>query len=206
MVTWSDNAIVVTLPATASGGSILVTEGGVRSNANINFNIPAPRITSISPTRGNAGTQVTVTGSGFGATRVGNNALIYYSGFSAPIVSWSDTQIVGTVPSSASAGPVYVSINGTNSNQDIEFALIKPFITGLVPSSGPVGTQVQINGSGFGNTQAGSTISITGVNASVVSWSDTQILATVPSTARSGAVQVTVSGVASNSNVSYTVP
>jgi RHS repeat-associated protein len=206
LVSWSDTAIVATVPATASGGSILVTEGGVRSNSNINFNIPAPRITSISPTRGTAGAQVTVTGSGFGATRVGNNVLVFYSGYTATIVSWSDTQIVATVPSSASAGPVYVAINGTNSNQDIEFALIKPFITGLVPSSGPVGTQVLINGSGFGSTQGGSTINITGGNASVVSWSDTQILATVPPTGRSGAVQVTVSGVASNSNVSYTVP
>jgi RHS repeat-associated protein len=206
VVTWSDTAIACHIPTTASGGSILITEGGVRSNSNINFNIPAPRITSISPARGNAGTQVTVTGSGFGATRVGTNALIYYPGYSASISTWSDTQIVATVPTLASAGPVYVTINGTNSNQDIEFALIKPFITGLVPSSGPVGTQVQINGSGFGSTQGGSTINITGVNASVVSWSDTQILATVPSTARSGAVQVTVSGVASNSNVSYTVP
>jgi len=206
LVSWSDTAIVATLPATASGGSILVTEGGVRSNSNINFNIPAPRITSISPARGNAGTQVNVTGSGFGTTRVGNNGLVFYSGYTAAIVSWSDTQIVATVPTLASAGPVYVSINGTNSNQDVEFALIKPFITGLVPSSGPVGSQVHINGTGFGDTQGGSTINITGGNASVVSWSDTQIVAIVPPTGRSGAVQVTVSGVTSNSNVSYTVP
>ena len=206
VVTWGDTAIAAHIPTTASGGSILITEGGVRSNANIFFNIPAPHITSISPTRGNAGTQVTVTGSGFGATQVGNNALRYYPGYAAAISTWSDTQIVATVPTFASAGPVYVSINGTSSNQDIEFSLITPLITGLVPSSGPVGSQFQINGSGFGDTQGSSTVNMSAVNANVVSWSDTQIVATVPAAAKSGWVQVTVSGVASNSNVSYTVP
>jgi RHS repeat-associated protein len=204
--TWSDTAITCHIPKTATGGSILITEGGVRSNSNINFNIPTPRITSISPARGNAGTQVTVTGSGFGATRVGNNALIFYPGYGATIVSWSDTQIVATVPASASPGPVYVSINSTNSNQDTGFALIQPFITGLVPTSGPVGTQFQINGSGFGSTQGSSTVNMSGLNANIVSWSDTQVVATVPPAGRSGWVQVTVSGVASNSNVSFTVP
>ena len=194
VVTWSDTAIAAHIPTTATGGSILITEGGVRSNSNINFNIPAPRITSISPTRGTAGTQVTVTGSGFGATQVGNNTLVFYPGYPSTIVSWSDTQIVGTVPSSANTGPLYVWITGTYSNQDFEFTLIKPFITGLVPSSGPVGSQFQINGSGFGSTQGGSTVKISGINADVVNWSDTQILATVPPTGRSGAVQVTVSG------------
>ena len=206
VVTWSDTAIAAHIPTTASGGSILITEGGVRSNANINFNIPAPRITSISPTRGNAGIQVTVTGSGFGATRVGHNSLFYYPGYTAAVSTWNDTQIVATVPTLASAGPVYVSVNGTNSNQDIEFSLITPLITGLAPSSGPVGTQFQINGSGFGNTQGTSTVNMSTGNVNVVSWSDTQIVATVPAAAKSGWVQVTVSGVASNSNVSYTVP
>jgi large repetitive protein len=206
VVTWSDTVIAAHIPTTGTGGPILITEGGVRSNTNINFNIPAPHITSISPTRGTVGTQVTVTGSGFGTTQVGNNVMGFYPGYAASIVSWSDTQIVGTVPSLASTGPLYVWITGTYSNQEFEFTLIKPFITGLVPSRGPVGSQFQINGSGFGSTQGGSTVNISGINADVVSWSDTQILATVPPTGRSGAVQVTVSGVASNSNVSYTVP
>jgi len=77
-------------------------------------------------------------------------------------------------------------------------AFAAPQITSTAPSSGPVGTQVQFNGSGFGASQGTSTVSFNGVNAVVVSWSDTQIVATVPTAAITGWVRVTVGGVASN--------
>jgi hypothetical protein len=47
-----------------------------------------------------------------------------------------------------------------------------PTIQNLAPTSGPVGTEVTISGSGFGATQGGSSIQIGTSSASVVSWSD----------------------------------
>src|SRR4051794_32078765 len=85
-------------------------------------------------------------------------------------------------------------------------AFAAPQITSTAPSSGPVGTQVQFNGTGFGTTQGTSSVSFNGVNAAVVSWSDMQIVATVPATAITGWVRVTVSGVASNTNVYFVIP
>jgi hypothetical protein len=40
--------------------------------------------------------QITLTGTGFGST-IGRGG-VYVGGISAPIVSWSDTQIIFTVP------------------------------------------------------------------------------------------------------------
>jgi len=50
----------------------------------------------------------------------------------------------------------------------------------------PYGSQVTLSGSGFGATQGSSTVKISGISASVSSWSDAQIVATVPSGASTG--------------------
>ena len=207
---WSDSTIIATVPTTASSGPVAINVGGVASNANINFNIPAPHVTSSTPNRGIGGTQITVMGTGFQATQ-GSNGLLFDEnvggGFGgASIVSWSDTQIVATVPSNAISGPMWVNVNGINSNSDVGFTVVNPRVTGLVPTNGPVGTQVQISGSGFGDTQGSSTVQIAGNVATISSWSDSQIVATVPTTSKSGSVVVFASGVSSNANINFTVP
>lgn len=79
-----------------------------------------------------------------------------------------------------------------------------PSITNLSPASGPVGTLVTISGSNFGSTQGGSTVSLNGTAATVISWAATSIAATVPAGASSGSFSVTVNGTASNGS-SFTV-
>lgn len=205
---WSDTSISATVPNTASG-PVAISIGGVSSNANINFNVPKPVITGITPNRGIIGTQITVTGSNFQPTQGSNFfAVLTTTGSygTATIVSWSDTQIVATVPSNATTGPTEVSVNGVTSNNDVEFTMINPRVTGVSPTSGPVGTQVQVNGSGFGDIQGSSTITVGGITAAVSSWSDSQIVTTVPTTSKSGAVVVFASGQMSNNNINFTVP
>jgi IPT/TIG domain len=202
---WSDAQIVATVPSTATTGPVKVKVDGVASNTNVYFNVPGPQITSVSPSSGVVGTQVTIIGSGFQASQ--GSSIVRFANYTATAVSWSSTQIVATVPTNTSTGPVTVSVNGVLSNQDVVFTLPNPNITGLVPSNAPVGAQVQINGSGFGPTQGSSTVSFNSVAVtSIASWSDAQIVATVPSTATTGAVRVTVGGVTSNANIVFNVP
>jgi RHS repeat-associated protein len=204
-LTWSDTAITAKVPSNASSGALIVTVGGVASPSTISFTVPRPQITGVSPARGITGTQITVTGSGFHATQ-GSGSLNYSDGVpSSSIVSWSDTQIVANVQSNGSSGGLYVTQN-LSSNTDVMFTFISPVITSLSPTAGPVGTQVQINGSGFGATQGTSAVNFVGAAGSIISWSDTQIVATAPAATRSGQVTVSVGGVASNSNINYTVP
>jgi RHS repeat-associated protein len=207
IVSWSDTQITATVPTTARSGSVKVTEGGVSSNANIDFTVPPPHVASVSPSSGPGGTQITVTGSGFQATQGSSSLYIdnQYSSLST-YSSWSDTQIVANIPSSASTGPILASVNSVWSNPDVLFTLPNPQITGISPSSGPVGTQIQINGSGFGATQGSSTLTMNSINVTPTSWSDTQIVATVPATVTTGPVKVTEGGVSSNSNIYFTVP
>ena len=93
-----------------------------------------------------------------------------------------------------------------------------PNVSSTGPSVGVVGTVVTVFGQNFGATQGTSTVSFNGTVTTPSSWSDTQIVAPVPSGATTGAVRVTVNGTVSNSgygpiftvgtppNISYTSP
>jgi hypothetical protein len=91
----------------SSNGSV----GYVTMNANrsvtANFTAPGPTITGISPTSGAIGSNVTITGTGFGAS-----GTVSFNGTQAPIVSWSATSIAAQVPVNATTGTITVSTGG----------------------------------------------------------------------------------------------
>ncbi len=69
-----------------------------------------------------------------------------------------------------------------------------PTITSMAPSSGPVGIPVTLTGTSFGASQGSSTVVLNGTNAVATSWSNTTIVAIVPTGASSGTFTVTVNG------------
>lgn len=81
-----------------------------------------------------------------------------------------------------------------------------PYIRSISPNTGLAGTSVTLSGSGFGATQGSSTIAFNSVNATVNSWSDTQIVVTVPASATTGVVSVTEGGFTANGPVFTVLP
>src|SRR5215472_1052303 len=75
---WSDGQITATVPL-AETGPVTVTVGSAASNNNVYFMVPPPVVTGISPSSGTTGTQVTVTGSGFGPSK-GSSSNVYING------------------------------------------------------------------------------------------------------------------------------
>jgi hypothetical protein len=156
-----------------------------------------PTITSISPTALSPGMQVTLTGSGFGAAQGSGRVDLQNSSF-APVVSWSDTQIVVTVPAGTVGGHAYVGQNGTWSN-GFSFTMIPPTLSSVSPNALSPGMQVTLTGSGFGATQGSlGRVWLQNSNVPVVSWSDTQIVVTVPADTIGGNAYVEQNGAASN--------
>ena len=91
-------------------------EGSLNANYDSQILAPqplAPTIYALSPNVGTAGTSVTVTGANFGSLQ-GSSALTF-NGLPAAIASWSATSIVTSVPTSATTGPVVVTVNGAAS-------------------------------------------------------------------------------------------
>ncbi len=202
IISWSNTQIVAVVAATAATGSASVQQGGTWSNS-IAFTVIKPNITSISPTSGYPGSQVTINGTNFGASQ-GSGSVWLGNKLAGSIVSWSDTQIVAVVAATALSGSCQVQQNGVWGNS-VTFTVITPNITSISPTSGYPGTQVTINGTNFGASQGSGSVWLGNKLAgSIVSWSNTQVVATVATTALSGNAIVQQGGVWSNS-IAFTV-
>ncbi len=199
---WSDTQIVAPVPSGATTGKVSVTVNGIVSNGGYGptFTVGTPpNVSYISPESGPVGTVVTIVGQYFGATQ--GTSTVKFNGTLATPTSWSDTQIVAPVPSGATTGKVSVTVNGIVSNGGYgpTFTVgTPPNVSYITPESGPVGTVVTVVGQYFGATQGTSTVKFNGTVATPTSWSDTQIVAPVPTGATTGMVQVTVNGIVSN--------
>jgi hypothetical protein len=117
----SDTQISATVPSGATSGPITVTTPGGSATSSSSFtvtttSVPAPRITSFSPSSGKVGTAVTISGTGFnGATAV------RFSNAAATFTVASDAQIQTTVPSGATTGRISVTTPGGTATSSTNF-------------------------------------------------------------------------------------
>jgi DNA-binding beta-propeller fold protein YncE len=192
ILTWSDTIIRVAVPSGATTGNVVVMVNGVASGGSSSFTVTnSPIIANLSPGSGPAGTNVTISGLNFGATQ-GNSTVTFNGVPAAAATAWSDTSISVAVPSGASTGSVIVTV-GTSSSTGTPFA-VPPVLTSVSPAAGVAGTQVTFSGSGFGSTRGAGTVWLGTTYGTVVSWSDTQIVATIASNSRSGTARVQRAG------------
>jgi hypothetical protein len=173
-----------------NSGTVLVSGGYNGSYLNgaevYQYSSVIPLIANLSPPSGPIGTLVTIAGTNFGATQGSNT--VTFNGIPGNPQSWSSTQIVVPVPAGATTGPVIVTVGGLTSNSVLftVTAAPPPVITGISPDTGTAGTSVTISGTGFGTTQATSTVTFNGVLATPTSWNATTIVVPVPTGATSG--------------------
>ncbi len=184
--------------------------------------VTGPKITNVSP-RGDAaetpalngvpngapGNFITISGTGFGATP----GLVTFLGATdndgdnanAPIVacpslSWTDTQIVVAVPSSAASGSLQVTTAGTSPLVDttsdgygpwipdfVVNTIARPGLCGVIPSSGDSGDRLTIAGVNFGTDPSVGSVYFDGANvyeaaflSAIDAWSSSAISILVP--------------------------
>jgi YD repeat-containing protein len=196
---WSSNLVYFTVPTGATSGNVVVTVGGVASNAVALTVNSAPTITLSEYSQAYIGESISFEGYSFGATQ--GSSTVTIGGISATATYWSPTDIDATVPNGVSTGTnnIVVNVGGVNSNS--QAITIIPGITSISPTSGPVGTVVTISGSNFGATQGSSTIYFGSITGTPSTWNNTQIVVPVPTGATSNSVHVSVGSI--NSNYSY---
>jgi len=153
-----------------------------------------PRITSLSPSSGKAGTLFTITGTLFGSSQ--GSSTVTVNGVAVSVTSWSDTQIVAYVPGEASCGPVIVTVLGVQSNPVI--FNVFPQIAMLAPSTASVNNRMAIIGSGFNNSPAMDQVLFNGTGASISSVASTYILTNQPIASVGTVVSVQVTNLACN--------
>src|SRR5260370_1204963 len=139
-------------------------------------------------------------GSGFGPS----GGTVTINGVTATPASWSDTQVctylrgVGVGP-----GSIQISSAGGASNA-VSFAVVAdPAVTGVQPRTAGVGSQVTITGTSLGSLK-GSVLLYGGSSGpatlGIVSWSGTQIVATVPPGVQPGTYNLQVSAEGTTAN------
>ncbi|MGE0587589.1 MAG: IPT/TIG domain-containing protein [Cyclobacteriaceae bacterium] len=147
-----------------------------------------PFIQNVTPTKGTAGTQVTITGSDFGFVP-GDNT-VRFNGKVGLIISANPYEIQVLVPQSAGTGKVTVQTEA-GTTEGPEFKYLDPHtITSVEPSAGPAGAEVVITGENFDDLPGGTTVRFNGTVANVKSLTTTEIVVLVPETAGTGKVTV----------------
>lgn len=187
----SDSEIHATVPADATTGPIsMSTQSGTGTSSNSFTVTPAlaPQVASFLPTSGPVTTSVVIQGTGYTAA-----TSVMFNGVDALFRIDSDSEIQAWVPAGATSGPIAVtSPGGTGSSAD-SFTVMppRPMVTSFTPTSGPVGTSVDVLGSSF---TGASSVSFNGVPAAFTVDSDTEIHVTVPAGATTGTMAITTPG------------
>ena len=193
---------------TLPGNHSLVMEGDIEGTLNGTADStvtvplpPPPTISGVTPGRGPHNTVVQISGANFGSTQ--GSSTVTFNGVAASPTAWGTAAI--TVPVSATTTTeqtisATVTTGAGSANRNFIITPV-PHIASLNPGTGVLGQSVTISGSSFLAAQAdgASTVTLGGSALTPTSWSDTSIGFTVPQSAQSGPVVVTVAGNASNS-------
>ena len=167
---------------------------------------PAPVIDKLKPASGPVGTNVKIKGSNFGTSP----GTVTFNGTYAPVnpnSNWDSAKIQVKVPEGATTGPVVVTV-GTQSSAGVTFTVTSapsvPIISKLKPESAPVGTEIKIKGSNFGEEEG--TVTFNGLSAlEIRGWNDKKVRAVVPAGATDGPVVVTTAGGQQSNGVTFDV-
>lgn len=206
---WSDAEVICETPAHAPGvvDVVLTTDAGDSYTKPAVFTYIGIAVFCLTPPEGSpsGGTQVTIDGLVFGSER--GSGSVTFGGQAATIVNWSEDRIVCTTPPHA-AGVVDVVVTNNDGDSDTASFIYAKMVTSIAPDTGPSagGTEVTIGGIEFGSVPGSGSVTFDGQVASIVTWSDTEIVCTTPPHA-AGVVEVVVTngdGVSDTSAFTYT--
>jgi len=176
----ADSQILITVPADGMTGSLRVESPSGGAETESLFYFPAS-IDSFEPLKAIPGSELMIQGANFTGT-----SRVRIGGKEAEILSVSLNEIVAIVPSDALIGTVSVTTPaGSLATQQV-FGIL-PFIQGMTPVAGPIGTVLQVMGMGFSEVQ---TVLIGELAVPFLIQSDGLIEIIVPSNAPSEQVTV----------------
>ncbi len=195
--------IVVRVPVGARTGPVSVTTAGGIALSDQSFNVtPPPIISSFTPQRGFAGTQVTIEGENFTP-----NAVVSLGLLPAQVLSITEKRIIVMVPERAVTSPWSVRTPGGTTLSTTLFEVPPaPALRDFNPKAGFPGTLVTLQGGPFNEANPGSNqVFFGGALATLLQVKEDQIIAQVPDQARTGPITViTPSGTASSA-IAFTV-
>ncbi len=184
------NEIVAEVPAGATTGPVVVESRGATLSRVFTADAAGPAfgIDFVYPDSAVAGATVTILG--FGFSKIPEDNTVHFDAATTSCVTVDTNYCTAVVPAAATQGPVFVDVKGVGSSSRIAFSVQAYFrVDTVLPSSGAPNQDIVFLGANFGS--ATGNVTVGGVSAKVVSWADTQIVASVPFGASSGPLIVT---------------
>ncbi|HKW77803.1 MAG TPA: IPT/TIG domain-containing protein [Candidatus Limnocylindria bacterium] len=194
-------SIKAIVPAGATTGKISVTTAAGTAISAAIFKV-TPKIDSFTPASGLPGTSVTINGTNFMAG--GTTPTVRFGTAIGPVTTSTMTQIVATVPPSATTGKISVTTaDGTGTSATDFVVILVPKITSFTPAMGAPGVVVSINGLNFSGVSG---VTFGGIAATTITpVSATSIKAIVPHGAHTGSIAVTNAAGTGISSGTFTV-
>lgn len=185
-------SIQARVPAGAplGAGPIFVSVSGNSHQSAENFTVigPGPYIAGFSPSVGNTGTPVTITGATFFSGGANGTLTVKFNGAGAVAVLSADGQTINVnAPGGVTSGPITVA-NAKGTNVSAGSFLVPPTVLGFSPTSGRQGTNVVITGANLLGTTNVQFSDITAPDFTVLS--NSAIRVTVPAGAITGKIRV----------------
>jgi len=153
-------------------------------------------ITDFSPQSGQPGTQITITGTGFGSDLSAVQVAIGNSPYNPPLSVSPTTIVIQT--NSTQSGQISVLINGNKAISTNDFTGLEPDLQIVgYNTTGQLGHELYFSGVGFGSDTNKVTVSFGGTTPVKADYIATDKLAmgvTIPRYAQAGKVVVTVNG------------
>lgn len=133
VTTASATKLTLTLPGNTGNGKVVLSVND-QVVQGPEFKDQSLGINKLSPENGLAGTQVTITGTGFNANAAQN--IVTFNGLPASVISATETQIVVKAPIGLSTGPLKVVNNGAEAIAPVTFRR-----AGVVTIAGGLGSK-----------------------------------------------------------------
>lgn len=152
-------------------------------------------ITGITPNNGPAGTEVTITGSGF-STKA-SEITVTLNSISCPVIAAKTSELKITIPDKAGSGKILVKVKIKTGETKLFTYSVAPVlaVTTMSPNSGPKATEVMISGSGFSANASENTVAINGLACPVITATTSSLKIAIPVKAGSGKIHISVKGV-----------
>ena len=162
------------------------------------LNIGAAEFAKLQTLGGKVGTQVSILGQGFTGSTV-----VSFGGVNATkFTVVSDTYVTASVPTGGKTGTVTV-VRPSGSLNSLQPFKVTPTISGISPTSGPVGTIVTVTGTGLTQTTK---VTIGAVKATTFTVkSDSSVSVTIPTNCKTGKITVTTNGGSATGSATFTV-
>lgn len=197
---WQDEEIAAVVPDDAITGPIKVYVNDKETASDFDF-VVLPHIDALNPATQIVGQNIAVEGSGFGVSANGDSR-VEIGDVEATVVSWANDEIEITIPPDVTQSELTVTVTAGTSN-GVEFTPY-PNIDALSPAVQIVGGNITVEGTSFGDSpDENCKVEIGGIEAGVVSWSDTAIEITIPAGVTQSDLTVTTS-VGTTNGVEFT--